>query len=37
VTLPSLRDLPARLLGRFAIRDEILLAATTWIESPACP
>jgi 4'-phosphopantetheinyl transferase EntD len=37
VNLPSMLDAPSHLRGRYAIRDDILLAATTWMEGPACP
>ena len=37
VTLPSLFGSPSHLSGRYAIRDEVLLAAATWMEGPACP
>ncbi|HJX51222.1 MAG TPA: 4'-phosphopantetheinyl transferase superfamily protein [Polyangia bacterium] len=35
--LPSLYGSPSHLLGRYAIRDGIILAATTWMEGPECP
>ena len=34
---PSLYGSPSHLLGRYAIRDGILLTATTWMEGPSCP
>jgi len=38
VTLPNLGAIGSRaLMGRYAIRKDILLAATTWMEAPACP
>jgi 4'-phosphopantetheinyl transferase EntD len=37
VTMPSLYGSPSHLCGRYAIRDDILLAATTWMEETACP
>ena len=37
VTLPSLFGSPSHLSGRYAIRDDVLLAATTWMEGSACP
>jgi len=35
--LPSLYGSPSHLIGRYAIRDVILLAATTWLEGHECP
>ena len=37
VTLPSLYGSPLHLPGRYTIRDDVLLAAATWMEEPACP
>jgi 4'-phosphopantetheinyl transferase EntD len=37
VTLPSLYGSPSRLPGRYSMRGDVLLAATTWIEGSACP
>lgn len=37
VTLPSLYDSPSHMHGRYSIRDDVLLAASTWMEEPACP
>ncbi len=37
VMLPSLYDSPSHLSGRYAIRDGMLLIATTWMEENACP
>jgi 4'-phosphopantetheinyl transferase EntD len=37
VRLPSLFGSPSHLRGRYAIWDDVLLAATTWMEGPACP
>ena len=35
--LPSLVGSPSRLHGRYTIRDDVMLAATTWMEGPGCP
>jgi 4'-phosphopantetheinyl transferase EntD len=37
VTMPSLFASPSHLSGRYATRDNVLLAATTWMEGAACP
>jgi 4'-phosphopantetheinyl transferase EntD len=34
---PSLYGSPSHLIGRYAIRDGILLVATTWLEGHECP
>jgi 4'-phosphopantetheinyl transferase EntD len=37
VMLPCLYGAPSHLSGRYAIRDNVVLTATTWIEGPARP
>jgi 4'-phosphopantetheinyl transferase EntD len=37
VVLPSLYGSPSHLHGRYAIQDDVLLAATTWMEEPTRP
>ncbi len=37
VALPSRYGSPSHLSGRYAIRDGMVLSATTWMEEPACP
>jgi Phosphopantetheinyl transferase component of siderophore synthetase len=37
VTLPSLYGSPSHLLGRYLIRNGLVLSATTWMDEPACP